>query len=87
MKFEHVLLEAQAELITEQSMSASQRKEVQKLGRSGWDFKKKDGDKVVLSKNDKEVFVYQSGETFFLTESGKEIEVDSELIDALHGEE
>lgn len=67
-------------------LTAAQRKKVTSLGRNGWSVLKQDGDKVVMQKDDKEVFVYSTGKTFFVTESDIEIEV-GDLLEEAYSEE
>ena len=52
-------------ILNEATMTQKQRQKVSDMNRKGWDFKKKDKDKVVMTKGKDEVFVYPSGETFF----------------------
>lgn len=84
-----LMLEAESLAMTEgrsSSMSTKQRSMVSKLGRTGWEIRKKEKDKVVMQKGDKEMFVYSSGETFVLSE-GKEQNVTEMMETLLEGSE
>lgn len=78
------MLEAESLALNEkrsEPMTVKQRDKVSKLGQSGWEIRKREEDKVVMQKGDKELFVYTSGKTFAITE-GREEDV-TELMDAL----
>lgn len=74
--FEHALEQASSSLeVTNEAMTMKQKQKVASMRRSGWDITKKEDDKVVMTKGDKEVFVYSSGKTFFITESGSQEDI------------
>jgi len=66
-------------------MTRAQTQKVKKMQTSGWTIDKRDDDKVVMSKNGKEVFVYTTGKTFFLNE-GEEVDVTDILDQVIEGE-
>jgi hypothetical protein len=61
-------------------------RKVTALGKSGWEIQKRDNDKVIMSKDKKEMFVYTTGQTFSINESKEESDV-SDLIEALVDED
>lgn len=69
--FEAQLQDAYLDLTEATSpMTMKQKQQVSKMKSSGWDILKRKGDTVIMVKGDKEVFVYASGKTFFITEAG-----------------
>ena len=66
------LLEQEISSLMEKvSMTKNQRKTVSKMSKTGWTIVKQDKDKTTMKKDGKEVFVYNTGKTFFINE-GKE---------------
>lgn len=68
-KFETLLEVSYVELEERSNpMTVSQSQKVKKMKSSGWDIEKRDEDKVVMKKDGKEMFVYPTGKTFFISE-------------------
>lgn len=86
MNFEGIIQKEQSLILESRiKMTSQQRRKVSSMGRNGWDIVKQDGDKIVMSKDGKEVFVYSTGKTFFLSET-EEIDV-TDIIDFLEESE
>lgn len=62
-------------------MTRKQKQQVKKMQSSGWNMEKREKDKVVMSKDGKEVFIYTTGKTFFLSED-EEVDV-TDILDQL----